>query len=258
MDAFQLEQAALRLYEVDREIVGAVLNMKFDIADELVEEFRSLKRDIQIAQIHSHQLAIGSQEALTVLRQVRDGEPFHTERIFKVRNDAGDTFPLDELTEEEIDDLGSDLFYAWFSRHEYVQSLYRLGTLLVTANVPSRVLGYMSEARQCYAFQQYNAVLSLCRTFIEATVRDICEQLGIMGTGPDAPLSVDERRFSPLAGAISKGKLRRRINQLYYGLASPVVHGVRSVSAEDARRAIKETLSLAEDLYREHGLGTTA
>jgi hypothetical protein len=79
-------------------------------------------------------------------------------------------------------------------------------------------------------------------------------QLGLVRTGPEAVVQADERRFSALIGPIAKGPLRRRVYQLYYGLASPVVHGVRTVSASHATRAIKDTLALAEDLYSEHRL----
>lgn len=258
MNPYEIEAAALRLRDLDREFIENILKGAFDELNEIVEEFRKLKRQIQAAQIDSAQLRISSSASAAVLRQIREGSAFHIDRLFALQHESGERLPLDELSEAEIDDLGSDLFYSWFSHHEYIQALYRLGTLLVTADVPDRVLAYLSEARQCYAFQQYHATLALCRTFIEATARDICEQLGLVGTGPDAAIAADERRFSRLAGAVTEGQLRRRINQLYYGLASPVVHGVRSVSAEDARQAIKDTLALAEDMYDEHGLSTAA
>lgn len=254
MNVYEIETAALRLREIDEELVEKILKGMFDELDRLAEEFRRLKRTIQVAQIDITQLNISSADALAVLRQIRAGELFHVEKLFELETEGGESLPLDELSESEIEGLGSDVFYSWFSHHDYVQSLYRLGTLLLGATVPDRVLTYLSEARQCYAFQQYHAVLALCRTFIEATARDICEQLGLIGTGADVPLQADERRFSRLIGAIAKGPLRRRVNALYYGLASPVVHGVRSVSAAEARRAIKETLTLAEDLYGEHRL----
>ena len=34
------------------------------------------------------------------------------------------------LSEEEIEQLGSDYFYSWFSHYEYVESLYEIESLI--------------------------------------------------------------------------------------------------------------------------------
>jgi len=251
MNPEQIEREAIRLDELDRQVVEAIVTNVFSRLPELIAEFLELRSRIQSAQIASVVLPIASEKALLVLRRLREGTPFHTDRLMKsFQSRSNETIPFDELTDAEIDELGSQHFYSWFSHYEYVRGLYGLGTLIVTSSIPDRVRAYLAEVRECYAFQQFHAVLALCRAFIEAAARDICEQRGLIGTHDCAVIDVNERRFNPLIRAISDGTLRSRANSLYYGLASPVVHGTRSVDGSDAREAIKGTLSLVEDLYR--------
>jgi hypothetical protein len=255
MNPEEIEQGAMRLRELDRQVVEAIVTDTFSRLPELIAEFHALKRRIQSAQIDPTVLPIASEEALPVLRQLREERPFHADRLMEALQARSDEkIPFDELTDAEIDDLGSEYFYSWFSHYEYIRNLYGLGTLIVTASIPERVRAYLAEARQCYAFQQFHAVLALCRAFIEATARDICEQRGLIGADDTAVININERKFNPLISAIAKTPLRKRANSLYYGLASPVVHGARSVSEADAREAIEETLRLVEDLYRENEL----
>lgn len=251
----EIEQAAIRLRNLDHDVVEAIIRDDFSALPGLLEEFSTVKHRIQAAQIEPSVVPSSSEEARSVLRQLREGKPFHADQVIALSVDNSDSETLpDELTDAEIDELGSDYFYSWFSGREYIRNLYGLGTLIVAADIPKRNRVLLQEARQCYAFEQYHAVLALCRAFIEATARDICEQLGLIGTDEDKPISPKERGFSPLAGEISQGELRRRVNSLYYGRASPVVHGAKSVTQADARKAIKDTLSLAEDLYRANEL----
>ena len=255
MDAEKIEQEALRLREIDRKLVEAILKDDKVGMVVLTAEFDDVRRQLRTAQIEPTVVPIASREALAVLRQLRDGKPFHADRVidkYDFRSD--EELLIDELSDDEIDQLGSDLFYSWFSHYEYIRSLYSLGTLIMAASIPDSVRKYVSEARQCYAFQQYHAVLALCRAFIEAVARDICERRGLIGSDDKAVIRIDERKFNPLINAVAKGELRKRSKGLYYGFASPVVHGARSVGEADARRALKETLFLVEDLYRANGL----
>jgi hypothetical protein len=255
MSPDEIEQGAIRLREIDRQVVEAIVTEAFDRLPDLIGEFLELKRRIRSAQIDPAVLPIASEKALEVLRRLRDGPPFHTDRVTdSLRSRSDDKGAFDELTDAEIEELGSAHFYSWFSHHEYIRNLYGLGTLIVTASIPDRVQVYLEEVRRCFAFQQFHAVLALCRAFIEAVARDICEQRGLIGARGGAVIDITERKFNPLISAITDAALRKRANSLYYGLASPVVHGTRSVSRNDAREAIKETLSLVEDLYRRNGL----
>ncbi|MFC1556954.1 hypothetical protein ACFL6I_19655 [candidate division KSB1 bacterium] len=85
---------------------------------------------------------------------------------------------LDELAESEIEQLGLDLFYSWFSHYEYIEGFCSIGTLILEkGKIPDYLAHFLDEARICYAFQQYSAVYSLCRTILEITVRNVCIKL---------------------------------------------------------------------------------
>src|SRR5688500_4436183 len=105
MNAYDVHEAALRLRDVDRAVVAKVWLGEVAELDRLGEELRDLKRRSQIAQIEISQLPIASAEAVGVLRQLRDGEPFHIERLVTLRDEADDAVPFDDLSDDEIADL---------------------------------------------------------------------------------------------------------------------------------------------------------
>lgn len=59
--------------------------------------------------------------------------------------------------------------------------------------------------------------------------------------------------WSQLRDKVSSGELRQRLSALYADL-SAVLHGRRTVSKDEARRAYENTLRTIEQLYAVHGL----
>jgi hypothetical protein len=94
--------------------------------------------------------------------------------------------------------------------------------------------------KDCYAFQQYGAAYALCRTVIEASVRDICVRRRLFPDLGENVVIFEEHKWHKLRDKVSSGPLRERLRNLYADL-SVVVHGRKSVAKEDARRAFEET-----------------
>src|SRR5690606_1002874 len=71
-------------------------------------------------------------------------------------------------------------FYSWYSHFEYVEGLFRMGSLIAgVGDLPRELGGFIHEMRQCFVFQQYRAVYALCRTAVEVSVRDVYLRRGL-------------------------------------------------------------------------------
>ena len=107
--------------------------------------------------------------------------------------------------------------------------------------------------KDCYAFKQYDAAFNLCRTAVEASVRDICVRRSLFPNLGENVILFEEFRWSQLRDKVSSGELRERLRDLYRDL-STVLHGRRTVTKEEARRAFESTLQTIEQLYAAHDL----
>ena len=103
--------------------------------------------------------------------------------------------------------------------------------------------------RNCFAFQQYNATISLCRTILEAAAKDICEKKDFFKPYGDKENEINPEKFSQLIKAISRGELKKRAVKLYYRDACPVVHGDRAVTSGEALRILQNTTEVVQKLY---------
>lgn len=109
---------------------------------------------------------INDKFAKEILHKISQGEALPAERAFQ--GSVLEEYFVDELHENEIEQLGSDLFYSWFSHYEYIEGLYNIGSLILSiGKIPENLVHFIHEARNCYAFQQYSAVYSLCRTILD-------------------------------------------------------------------------------------------
>lgn len=78
-----------------------------------------------------------------------------------------------ELSDEEIDESHSDALYSWMSHIDYVRALADLRPLMLPNDVPEKIKRLVLQARDCYAFQQYDAAIGMCRILLEASMRDV-------------------------------------------------------------------------------------
>ncbi len=177
------------------------------------------------------------------MRKIQQEEPFQADNILKrIETQTGESFDYDKLEYDEIEEL-QDLFYSWFSHYEYLEGLYEIGSLVIGFSIPDVLKAYVSEARTCYAFQQYNAVYGLCRTILEITIRHRCQRKGIIRHQEDNIVDFDEYRPGELINKSTRGALRERVKEIYSD-TSTLLHGRKTVSSDDAKRMFKDTLKV--------------
>ncbi|OGW50488.1 MAG: hypothetical protein A2Z50_01330 [Nitrospirae bacterium RBG_19FT_COMBO_42_15] len=256
-----LTQMALRLDEVNRLVIKSMsITEGKDDEDfkKLLCEFMVLKKNIKLNLMDTctSVVEITDKKAQGIIRKISSKWVFEVDKIIRsLEVHTGKELNIDELGEKEIDDLGSDLFYSWFSHYEYVKGLYEIGSLIVGISVPSALKEFVSEARTCFAFQQYNAVYSLCRTILEVGIRDICKRKGIIKTNKDNVINIEEYQdnISQLINKISTGALRKKIKHIYYHKTSFLIHGHKTTTSKEAKEMLQETLEIVQNVYSYNG-----
>ena len=106
---------------------------------------------------------------------------------------------LEKWDDAEVKGLGSDLFYSWYSHYEYVEALTQLRPSVPGCDVWPTVRRLVGGAKQCYAFQQYDAASPMCRVFLEASARDFSERLGLIRASSNSRKDSRNRPFGKVA-----------------------------------------------------------
>ncbi|MGA2240317.1 MAG: hypothetical protein ABSH06_27135 [Thermodesulfobacteriota bacterium] len=244
-----LIQNASALIEIDRKIVKAIVESSFENLSTLISEFRDKKIKVQkaLAELGVVEDADDSEKELLV--RVQRGFP--TDIVIEQwERSTGEGASFYELSDEEVDELGQDLFYTWISHYEYIRNIFKLNTLILRTKIPEGLRGYIFEARDCFALQQYNAAVSMCRTILEGAVRDLCEKKGFLEPHGKNLININPKDvFNQLIKKVSSGKLKRRAFKIYYGDACPIIHGDRSMNTDEALRVLRETMDVVQELY---------
>lgn len=157
-----LTQDAIKLKRIDQLIVKLILEWNIEELLRTVEEFMDLRKKIKKDLIDYPTAKIHDTQAQEILSKIIQEEPFQADKFIKpLENQTDESFDFDKLENYELEELSEDLFYSWFSAYEYLKGLYEIGSLIVGFSIPDTLKAYVSEARMCYAFQQYNAVYGL-------------------------------------------------------------------------------------------------
>jgi hypothetical protein len=214
-----------------------------------VNDYQALRRDIRTHLLDQATVSASDPNAVLILQKITTGEGLPTDKFLqRVYSIAGFEEIPDELDDFDLESLGSDLFYSWFSDYEYIKGLADLRPLVVGGAVGESVSRLVRQIKNCYAFQQYDAAFTLCRTTVEASVRDICVRRHLFPHLGKNVILFEEFKWSQLRDKVSSGELRERLRDLYRDL-STVLHGRRAVSKEEVRRAFEDTLQVIEQLY---------
>jgi hypothetical protein len=239
---------------VDKRVMRAVDERDWETLKPALIEYQSLRKSIRTRLLDQSVASVDHADAVNLLRKITTGDGLPTDRLIKHLAAMSDSDQLpEEFCEAELDTLGSDLFYSWFSHIEYVTSLAELRPLVVRSSVGESVSRLLRQVKNCYAFQQYEASYSLCRTVIEASIRDICVRCLLFPTLGENVILFEKFNWSQLRDKVSSGSLRERLILIYSEL-STVLHGRKRVSKAEARRAFEDTLHIVEELYVAHGL----
>lgn len=242
----ELIQQGYTLISLDKKVVKAFVESDFRIIPALLSEFRETK--ISILKKFSKLSIVENVDDDT--RQVLDRvqKEFSTDKIIrKLENNTGSDFSFFELSWEEADEIGSDLLYSWISHYGFVRDLFKVNTLIFQAKIPEGMRQYVNEVRNCFAFQQYNATISLCRTILETAAKDIFEKKDFLKTNGNNVTEINPS-FNQLIKAISSGELKKHAVKLYYR-ACPVVHEDRAVTSDEALRMLQNTIEIVQKLY---------
>lgn len=241
-----VQQDAIKLKKTDKEVVKNIVEGKMDEVIETLTAFMSIKKKIKKDLMECSIAHIPNSESRDILKKIQQNELFQADKILQsIEDTTGEPINYEDLEEDDIDEL-KDILYVWFGPDEYVRDLYQIGTLIAGLSVPDFLKTYVSEARQCYAFQQYNAVYSLCRTIIESAVRHRCQRKGII-RHQEKMSDMINYKPSELINKSTKGALRERVKEIYTD-TSALLHGRKTVTQHDAITMFKDTLKVVQEM----------
>lgn len=251
-DELTLTQSAIELQKLNQLVVKAVMDRNLNKLGSLLDQYSALKKEIKTKLIGLHSLKVQDTKARKILQKISSQEPLSTDKIIEhLAKQSGETLELDELEEEEINSLGSDLLYSWFSHYEYIRNLYSISSLILGIPIPDRLKELIAEARLCYAFERYSAVYSLCRTILEVTIKDICIRGKLLQPDKKGNVNFDSYTTRQLRDAVSNGSLNDKIRDLYKD-TSLFIHGNNTVLSIKGIDAFKQTLTIVQELYANH------
>lgn len=249
-----LRDDALRLAELDRKVVRALFEWNTEELSHALVAYIDLRKNLKTRLLDASAIQLEDADASAVLRKISTGDGLPSDKVIdRLTAHSGEEISVEELGDEELWQLGSDLFYSWFSHDDYIHGLAELRPIILRVAVPESVAQLIGQVKRCYAFQQYDAAYALCRMVIEGSVRDICVRRQLFPDLAGNAVLFEKYQWSKLRDKVSSGPLWERLRTLYEGL-SAVIHSRKSVTKEEARSAFEETLQVVEQLYAENGL----
>ena len=249
-----LQDDLLGLAALDRRVIRAVMESDWEGLNAALTEYQALRRGIRTHLLDQPVVSVGDADAAALLQKITMGEGLPTDKLIKHLHSLSDSGESpEEFGDDELEALGSDLFYSWFSHYEYIRGLAELRPLVVSGSVGESVSLLVRQVKDCYAFQQYDAAYSLCRTVIEASIRDICVRRRLFPDLGENVILFEKFSWSQLRDKVSSGLIREKLTSLYSDL-SAVLHGRKNVSKDEVRSAFEDTLQVIEQLYAAHGL----
>ena len=250
-----LQNELLNLAELDRQIIRAFMENDGDVLQLALADFLETRDRVQEVLLDSAAVDIECDEARAILQKMTTGGGLHAEKLIsQLSGSAGNSFDP-TFDEDTVQELGEKLFYSWFSHHEYIEALSELRPLIISSKSSDAVSDLIHQTRHCYAFQEYNAVVTLCRALIEVCIRDICVRRELFPDVEDDIVLFEKYNWSALRHKVTSGKAETRLRNFYSDL-STVVHGrERRVIGQDvAYQTFQTTLEILEDLHRDHDL----
>lgn len=254
----KLVESSLKLKGINQTIERGIREDNNELIFDSIDEFLRFKKEIKTLLVDISYANIRNDDAREIIRKISMDEDFFADELIKLvereyEQKTGKKIKYDELTDDEFDELGFEVFFSWFSHYDYVKNMYRIGSLILDISVPKELQDLIREARSCCALLQYNAVYSLCRTTIEVAIRHIIKKKKIKNINTNKEYNFeDDFCIKDLIRAVSRNELRDRIIDLYYEVLSPVVHGKKTTTFDESGIALKKTLEVVYDLYDYH------
>ncbi len=247
-----LPDDALRLAELDLQVVQTLVDGHIEDFSNALAEYLTLKANLKQQMLDESTISVEDPESREVLRKIGRNDSFRSDEIVKrIKDGTGEDLAVEEVDEADLERLGSDLFYSWHSHEEYVSALRELRPLILGCETSESVIRLVEQIKRCYAFQQYDAAFGLCRTLLEASIRDIGVRRGLFPDREESAVLYDYIKSSVLRDRVSSGHLNETLRKLFDRL-SKVLHARRTVGQVEARRAFGDTLLAIEKLYESH------
>ena len=111
---------ALRLKELDKLIIKSIATVDMEHFLEYISEFHQSKKDLRsyalehpVVNLHD----IENVDARFIIQKIMSGEPFPVEKA--ITNSSLEEFLKGELDDNDLDELGKELFYSWLALRVY-------------------------------------------------------------------------------------------------------------------------------------------
>ena len=254
----ELIKKALSLKELDKSIIKCIAEGQTEKLLDLISEYVSSKKWIKtvLMDIPFSVIKIDNPVAKIIIQKISVDKELNSDNVIKKIEKGfsqlkGQEIKLTTLTDDEISELESDLFYSWFSSYDYVRNLYEIGSLTLGISFPKNLENYVQDARSCYAFEIYNGVLALSRTILETCIREIYIKLHPNKRNKNNVIHMDLWKVKEMIREVSRGDLKRRLDEMYDKLGN-IIHGHTTVGRKEARESFRDTLKIVHELYASH------
>ena len=211
-----LEDDALRLEQLDQQVARALVERDSEALGKALNTYAELRRKLKTLLLDKSTVPMMDGNAAEVLRKIGSGEGLPSDNIIdRLSARSGENISAHEFDDAELVELGSELFYSWYSHYEYVRALGELRPLVLRSAAPESVARLIWQVKQCYAFQQYDAAYGLCRTLLEASIRDICERCKLFSDLGENVVLYEKYSWRQLRDKVSSGLLQEKLHDLY-------------------------------------------
>lgn len=249
-----LHDDALGLAELNQKVVQSLVNGDTEGFRRALDAYRILKACLKKQLLDEDVIVVEDKIAGEILRKIHRNDGFQSDAIFaRIEDLTGDSLEAWNISDQDIEELGSEKFYSWYSDAEYVRALFELRPLILQCETSENVKRLVDQIKNCYAFQQYDAAFGLCRTLLEASIRDICARRGLFPELTADNVLYDKFTWRKLRDRVAcrELELNERLRSVYVRQCR-VLHAQRAASAKDARDVFQETLRVIEALYEVH------
>lgn len=248
-----IRDQALRLAELDRSVIRHFMENNNHELAQAICDYVELKKEIRTWLLSFPAAHVQSKNARKIIRKISEGMKFPADKLINNLEKANDEeIKLELFTDEELREIAEDIYNPWFSYYDYVRNLLEIGSLILSVPVNENLKRFVNEAKNCYAFEQYNAMYSLCRTIIESGVKDICIKNKYLRKRKGNIFLIEEYKWSYLRNRVSSGELNKQLSDIY-GRISTQIHGRRTVDKLEAQKVFQETLEIVHQLYSQNG-----
>jgi hypothetical protein len=251
----RLTQTALEMNELDEAIKKDILEVRPDQIEAHLESFNEKRRELKRDLLHYSAYTIENETARDIIHQVLANNEFEADWFLKTilaEREENDSDRVVErftgLSDAELSELAHEHFYSWIGPVGIMDRLYKIGALILVASVPKHLEKYVSEARWCYAFEQYLAVYSLSRTILETGIREVGQEVGKLPRDEENVKQSILRKFHKMKEKVVPSQLMAEVEDIYYP-ACGLIHGNITVGEKEANTMLRKTLTVVQKLY---------